>query len=96
MMKVDLAASDKDFAVPIFVFQGANDDFTPVELAREYVDAITAPQKQFVLIANAGHDAILTKSREFLGLLVQRVRPLAIEPEPMQAGKPSPEQPRTH
>lgn len=96
MMKVDLAASDKDFAVPIFVFQGANDDFTPVELAREYVDAITAPQKQFVLIANAGHDAIVTKSREFLGLLVQRVRPLAIQPEPMQAGKPSPEQPRTH
>jgi pimeloyl-ACP methyl ester carboxylesterase len=82
MMKVDLAASDRDFAIPVFVFQGANDDFTPVELAQEYVDGITAPQKQIVLIAGAGHDAIITKSGEFLGLLVQRVRPLAVQPEP--------------
>ncbi len=81
-MKVDLAASDRDFAIPIFVFQGANDDFTPVQLAEEYVDGITAPQKQFVLIADAGHDAIITKSGEFLRLLVQQVRPLAIQPEP--------------
>ena len=82
MMKVNLAASDRDFAIPIFVFQGANDDFTPVQLAREYVDGITAQQKQFVLIDDAGHDAIITKSREFLQLLVQRVRPLAIQPDP--------------
>jgi pimeloyl-ACP methyl ester carboxylesterase len=78
MMKVDLAASDRDFAIPIFVFQGANDDFTPVQLAQEYVDGITSPQKDVVLIADAGHDAIITKSGEFLELLVQRVRPLAI------------------
>ena len=82
MMKVDLTASDRNFAVPIFVFQGANDDFTPVQLAQEYVDSITTPQKQFVLIKNVGHDAIITKSGEFLQLLVQRVRPLAIQPEP--------------
>ncbi len=82
MMKVDLAASERDFAIPIFVFQGANDNFTPVQLAEEYVDGITAPQKQFVLIEDAGHDAIITKSGEFLQLLVQRVRPLAIQPEP--------------
>lgn len=82
MMKVDLAASDRDFAIPVFVFQGAKDDFTPVQLAQQYVDGITAPQKQIVLIADAGHDAIITKSAEFLGLLVQRVRPLAIQPEP--------------
>ncbi len=82
MMKVDLAASERDFAIPIFVFQGADDDFTPVQLAEEYVDGITAPQKQFAPIEDAGHDAIITKSSEFLRLLVQRVRPLAIQPEP--------------
>ncbi|HEY6443525.1 MAG TPA: alpha/beta hydrolase [Candidatus Acidoferrales bacterium] len=82
MMKVDLAASDRNFAIPIFVFQGANDDFTPVQLAQKYVDGITAPQKQFVLIEDAGHDAIITKNGEFLQLLVQRVRPLAIQSEP--------------
>ena len=52
-----------------------------VELAQIYVDSITAPQKHVVLIADAGHDAIITKSGEFLELLVQRVRPLAFQPE---------------
>lgn len=37
-----------------------------------YVDSITAPQKQLVLIPNAGHNVIATKSDEFLTLLVQR------------------------
>lgn len=83
MMQVDLAASDRDFALPIFVFQGANDNFTPVQLAQKYVDSITAPQKRIVLIAGAGHDAIITKSGEFLRLLVQWVRPLAIQPDPI-------------
>lgn len=88
MMKVDLAASDRDFVIPIFVFQGAHDDFTPVQLAQEYVDGITAPQKHVVLIADAGHDAIITKSGEFLELLVQRVRPLAIQLEPTTRSAP--------
>jgi hypothetical protein len=44
-----------------------------------YVDSITAPQKELVLIPNAGHNVIATKSDEFLRLLVQRVRPLAIQ-----------------
>jgi len=81
MMKVNLAASDRSFALPIFVFQGANDDVAPVELAQIYVDSITAPQKQIVLIAGAGHDAIITKTGDFLDLLVQRVRPLAFQSE---------------
>jgi pimeloyl-ACP methyl ester carboxylesterase len=81
MMKVDLAASYRNIAIPVFVFQGANDDVAPVELAQMYVDTITAPQKQVVLLAGAGHDAIITKSGDFLSLLIQRVRPLAIETE---------------
>jgi pimeloyl-ACP methyl ester carboxylesterase len=89
MMKINLAASDRNFAIPIFVFQGADDNFTPVQLAQEYVDGITAPQKQVFLIASAGHDAIITKSSEFLGLLVQRVRPLAIQAEPTTRLAPS-------
>jgi pimeloyl-ACP methyl ester carboxylesterase len=61
----------------MFVFQGAEDDFTPTRLAKAYVDGITAPQKQFVVIAGAGHTALNTKSDEFLKLLDQWVRPLA-------------------
>jgi pimeloyl-ACP methyl ester carboxylesterase len=73
----DLTAIGTEFAVPFFVFQGALDRVTPVQPVRAYVDSLTAPKKQFVLIANAGHNAMATKSDEFLSLLVQRVRPLA-------------------
>ena len=82
LMRVDLADGNRDFAIPIFVFQGADDDVTPAQLVGPYLDRITAPQKQLVLIAGAGHDALIAKSDEFLELLVQRVRPLAIQPEP--------------
>lgn len=79
-MAVDLPALGTDFAVPIFVFQGAADNITPAQLAESYVRSITAPQKQFVLIPRAGHLAMATNSDEFLKLLVERVRPLAIQP----------------
>jgi pimeloyl-ACP methyl ester carboxylesterase len=75
----DLPAIGTDFAIPFFVFQGAMDRMTPVEPVRAYVDSITAPRKRLVLITNAGHNAMVTKSDEFLSLLVQLVRPLAIQ-----------------
>jgi pimeloyl-ACP methyl ester carboxylesterase len=75
----DLPAIGTDFAIPFFVFQGAIDRMTPVEPVRAYVDSITAPRKRLVLITNAGHNAMVTKSDEFLSLLVQLARPLAIQ-----------------
>lgn len=66
--------------MPFFVFQGALDNVTPAQPARAYVESITAPQKEFVLIANAGHNVMATKSDEFLSFLLRRVRPLAMQP----------------
>jgi pimeloyl-ACP methyl ester carboxylesterase len=66
-----------DFAVPIFVFQGAEDFTTPTSLAREFVDRIKAPRKLFVPIEGGGHFAVFMKSDRFLQELEQRVRPLA-------------------
>jgi pimeloyl-ACP methyl ester carboxylesterase len=74
---VDLPSLGPDFAIPVFVFQGALDNVAPVPPVRTYVDSITAPRKELVLIPGAGHNAIATKSDEFLTLLIQRVRPLA-------------------
>jgi pimeloyl-ACP methyl ester carboxylesterase len=65
-----------DFAIPFFVFQGAVDEVTPV---RAYVDSITAPRKELVLIPNAGHNVMVTRSEEFLKLLRDRVRPLTAD-----------------
>jgi pimeloyl-ACP methyl ester carboxylesterase len=75
----DLPTIATDFVIPFFVFQGALDRMTPVQPVQAYVDSITAPQKELVLIPNAGHNVIATKSDEFLSLLVQRVRPLAFQ-----------------
>ncbi len=73
----DVPSLGTTFAMPFFVFQGAVDNVTPVAPVREYVNSITAPQKELVLIPNAGHNAIATRSDEFLKLLLERVRPLA-------------------
>jgi proline iminopeptidase len=82
IVSVNLPRFSTDFAIPMFVFQGADDNITPAQMARAYVDSMTAPQKQFVLITGAGHMAMSTKRDEFLKQLVERVRPLAIQPEP--------------
>ncbi len=79
LAKLDVREFGSDFAIPVFVFQGAEDDIAPVRLARAYVDGIAAPQKRFVAIEGAGHTAMYTKSGEFLKLLVESVRPLAAE-----------------
>jgi pimeloyl-ACP methyl ester carboxylesterase len=73
---VDLSGL-RDFAIPFFVFQGAVDEMTPVPPVRAYFDSITAPHKELALIPNAGHNAIVTRSGEFLKLLRERVRPFA-------------------
>jgi pimeloyl-ACP methyl ester carboxylesterase len=74
---LDVPSFGTDFAIPFFVFQGADDNVTPVAPVRDYIARITAPHKELVLIPNAGHSAMVTRSDEFLKLLLELVRPLA-------------------
>jgi pimeloyl-ACP methyl ester carboxylesterase len=69
----DLRRIGFDFQVPVFVIQGTEDDYTPAALSRAYVDAITAPRKEFVAIEGAGHLAIVSRSNEFLTAMTARV-----------------------
>jgi pimeloyl-ACP methyl ester carboxylesterase len=80
LMDFDLQSRGTSFAVPMFVFDGAQDYIAPPQLAHAYLDHITAPQKKFVLIGNGGHVAVVSRSDEFLRLLDQWVRPLAAPP----------------
>jgi pimeloyl-ACP methyl ester carboxylesterase len=80
MMRVDLPALGTDFSVPVFIVEGAEDDVTPAALARAYFEQITAPRKAFLLIPDAGHMALLTRSDDFLKFLLANVRPLAAAP----------------
>ncbi len=66
-----------DFALPVFVIQGAEDFTTPTSLAETFVNSIRAPQKAFVAIDGGGHFAVFMKSDAFLKELLSRVLPLA-------------------
>ncbi len=84
-MKVDLTKLGSDFAVPMFVFQGDEDNYTPALIAAAYVRQLNAPRKAFVTIKGAGHMAITTHPVEFLGLLRRYVLPLTTDGEPLSA-----------
>ena len=72
---MDIRVLGTTFEVPFFIFQGDQDNVAPVAQVREYFEMVHAPTKQLVLIANAGHSAIVSKSDEFLRLLMTRVMP---------------------
>jgi pimeloyl-ACP methyl ester carboxylesterase len=67
-----------EFSLPFFVFQGEDDFTTSTALARQYLESIKAPRKEFVAIKGAGHFAVFMCSDQFLHELVTRVRPLAV------------------
>src|ERR1700682_4624033 len=66
-----------EFSIPFFVFHGEDDFTTSTALARQYLESIKAPRKEFVLIKGGGHFAVFMRSDQFLQELVARVRPLA-------------------
>ena len=77
LMSFDIRSLGYDFRLPFFIFQGEGDIITPVAKAKEYFDHITAPHKEFVLIAHAGHLAEFCNPDQFLHELRARVRPFA-------------------
>ena len=66
-----------EFAVPVFVIQGAEDFTTPTSLARDFVRSIRAPRKEFVAIPGGGHFAVFMKPDLFLREMAARVLPIA-------------------
>jgi len=79
MEQVDLPALGTDFAIPIFILQGQEDLTALPELAKAYFDSIKAPLKQFYLVPGTGHESSATELDMTLKVLVEQVRPLALE-----------------
>jgi pimeloyl-ACP methyl ester carboxylesterase len=75
----DLRSLGNRFDLPFFVFQGAEDNVTPVKPVREYFDSIAAPRKGMIVIPGGGHNVATTRSADFLALLDRYVRPLALD-----------------
>ena len=71
------ASFGRQFAVPLFFFQGTDDIQAPSNLVTDFLKEISAPQKELVLLSGGGHNAYYFLSARFLEELNVRVRPLA-------------------
>ena len=65
-----------DYQIPVYYIQGENDWQTPYPLAKAFFDEISAPDKKFFSIPNAGHFTILDNKGEFTRVLLEEIRPL--------------------
>ena len=73
---VDLPKLGTTFDLPVFIVAGAQDLLTAPEIARDYFDSLTAPQKAFVLVPRAGHDPNQAKVDAEFTLLEDTIMPL--------------------
>jgi pimeloyl-ACP methyl ester carboxylesterase len=80
MMNFDARKLEATFPMPVIFIQGSVDTATPTPVVRSYFDTLTAPNKQFILLAGDGHLALLTDTNRVLDELVLHVRPLADSP----------------
>lgn len=75
--KVDFLSTATKFAIPVFFVQGAEDLLTMPDITHQYVNTVTAPQKEYIVVPRAGHDPNLPFIEAQLKLLNERVRPLS-------------------
>jgi pimeloyl-ACP methyl ester carboxylesterase len=75
---LDLRRLGSRFEVPVFVVQGLEDDYTPPEVSRRYMNWIDAPAKEFIGLQGAGHFALVSRAPEFLAIMKERLRRLEV------------------
>ena len=74
--RVDLPALGTQFSIPVFFVQGSEDLVTLPEVAKRYFDSVTAPQKEFILLPQTGHDPNAAMVEAQYSLLKKRIVPL--------------------
>jgi len=78
VMRYDARHLGTQFDLPMFVIDGADDIQVPMPLARDWFATVQAPRKEFITIPGAAHLALATHSDEFLQIVDEKVRPLAV------------------
>jgi pimeloyl-ACP methyl ester carboxylesterase len=73
-----LPALGCNFPIPFFIVEGDDDRFTYTKEAEEYFECVKAPHKEMILVPG-GHFVAMTNAEAFLQVLVQRVRPFAMQ-----------------
>jgi pimeloyl-ACP methyl ester carboxylesterase len=75
IVSFDARAAGYDLPVPFFVIQGSEDNRTPAEAARAFVEQVRAPAKRYTAI-EGGHFAFVTNPTGFLNALDSDIRSL--------------------
>lgn len=73
---IDLPGLGLTFALPVFLVQGAEDLVTDPGVARRYFDSLSAPHKEFRLLAATGHDPNAAMVDAEYDILRTRILPL--------------------
>lgn len=89
LLTVDLGRLRR-FAVPVFVFQGRYDLYTPYAEARRWLSGVQAPLTRLVTFERSAHYPMIEEPGRFLMALLQDVRPLAREGRPFAPGPRTP------
>jgi len=84
----DLIADETDFETPVAVFMGVHDMTTPVSLAREYYEAIDAPDKRWIDFENAAHFPHFEEPKAFTAAMRALKEDWARRPDTSDAGEP--------
>lgn len=71
--EVDFNREGLDFKIPVFFVQGEQDILTPKELSRAYFDKLSAPEKEYFLINDAGHNYNLSVVNQLYQILKERI-----------------------
>jgi pimeloyl-ACP methyl ester carboxylesterase len=75
----NLVATTLRLGVPFILIQGADDVFTPTDLAIAYYTGVEAPAKELGVVQGAGHFPQLTHTQTVLAALVRAVRAHALQ-----------------
>jgi len=61
IVKLEFDKTLRQVAVPVYIFQGDNDQNTPTAIARRWFDQLQAPYKEWVPFHKSAHSPILTE-----------------------------------
>lgn len=75
MTKSDARRDAPNFEIPVCFIQGEQDMQAPLRPLTEYVDALSAPSKELIVLSGEGHTTLLSAPEVFLEELTRRVSP---------------------
>ena len=82
LFKVDLFQSVPELKVPVFFLEGRHDREVPSEISARYFAVLKAPAKELVWFENAAHMVNSEERELFCKVLVEKVRPIALNGKP--------------